>query len=144
MYFLFLCTLLVWGWFIMILNTCIDKHTRIIYLNWNVHTIFMKTREYESKSNNNFCNFAAMHKTISMCNWHFLYRTYIHFQMGKCNLNSTYFYLHYNRQTWGHIQNGNIVQYLLKDADVWIQSLKLYNTIFCMLLRYIIKQKDYN
>ena len=66
----------------------------------------MTTREYLSKSNNNFCNFAAMHKTISMCNRHFLYRAYIHFQMGKCNLNSTYFYLHYNRQTWGHIQNG--------------------------------------
>ena len=33
-----------------------------MYLNWNVHTIFMETREYQSKSNNNFCSFAAMHK----------------------------------------------------------------------------------
>lgn len=37
--------------------------------------------------------------------------------MGKCNLNSTYFYLHYNRQTWGHIQNENIIQYLLTACE---------------------------
>ena len=119
----------------MILNICINKRTWIISLKTRIwvivileanvkfiwigmyNSIFMTTREYQSKSNNNFCNFAAMHKTISMCNRHFLYRAYIHFQMGKCNLNSTYFYLHYNRQTWGHIQNGNIIQYLLTACE---------------------------
>ena len=141
----------------MILNICIHKQSWIssrktrdfVIIQENVKfiwigmyiPIFMTTREYLSKSNNNFCNFAAMHKTISMCNWHFLYRTYIHFQMGKCNLNSTYFYLHYNRKTLGHIQNGNIIHSF---GDLWIKILKLYNTIFCMLLHYIIKQKDYN
>ena len=140
----------------MILNICIHKQTWIssrktrdfVIIQENVKfiwigmyiPIFMTTREYLSKSNNNFCNFAAMHKTISMCNRHFLYRAYIHFQMGKCNLNSTYFYLHYNKKNLGAYTKWKYYTF----ADLWIQILKLYNTISCMLLRYIIRQKDYN
>ena len=91
-----------------------------MYLNWNVHTIFMETREYQSKSNNNFCSFAAMHKQfifvtdisfivyISIFKWESAIST---------QLISTYIIID---KLGGTYKMENIVQYLLKAiyADV--------------------------